>query len=292
MGIENNTTLAFEPLCGTTAELGESPVWSAADNAVWWVDIPGKRLHRTDAGSGDTQSWNTPEFVGFVALAEPGGVVLGLETGLFAFDRAGGHFECLIRLGDEGVRFNDATTDDAGRLWASTMDIDNARPVGKLLRIDPDMTVSTVLTGLRTPNGLAVDGERSRLYVSDSHPDIQTVWSADLDLADGTMGERRVFARFDGLAGRPDGAALDKDGNYWIAGVGGGCLHVFSPEGGPITTFATPMESPTKMAFGRDRIFLTSKAGDGDGGRLVSAPTATRGSVVSPFGLRAALVSG
>jgi sugar lactone lactonase YvrE len=289
MGIE--TALAFTPLSTVTAELGESPLWSAAEGAVWWVDIPGKRLHRTSLANGATRSWATPEQIGFVALTT-NGVVAGMESGLFAFDPQNGQFERVWRLPDEGVRFNDATTDPAGRLWAGTIDIDNVRAAGKLYRIDPDLTVTTILTGMRIPNGLAVDAARGRLYVSDSHPDLQSVWAMDLDIRSGAAGERRVFAGFRELAGRPDGAALDMDGNYWIAGVGGGEIYVFTPEGGLAATIPTPMDGPTKLAFGDGRVFLTSKSGAGDGGKLIAAPSSVRGAPVPPFGAQPALVGG
>ncbi|MEX0955759.1 MAG: SMP-30/gluconolactonase/LRE family protein [Rhizobiaceae bacterium] len=290
-GMEIETAPAFTPLSTVTAELGESPVWSAADDAVWWVDIPGRRLHLTSLANSATRSWATPEQIGFVALCA-NGVVAGMETGLFAFDPANGEFERIWRLLDEGVRFNDATTDPAGRLWAGTMDIGNARAAGKLLCIEPDMTVRSILTGMRIPNGLAVDAARGRLYVSDSHSDLQTVWAVDLDIQSGAVGERHVFARFHDLAGRPDGAALDADGNYWIAGVGGGEIYVFTPDGRIAATIPTPMDGPTKPAFGDGRIFLTSKSGAGNGGRLMAAPSPIRGAPVPHFGPQPALVGG
>lgn len=289
-GMETDTAPAFKPISTVTAELGESPVWSAAENAVWWVDIPCKRVHRTDLADHSTRSWTTPEQVGFVALTA-NGIVAGMESGLFAFDPASGVFDLIYRLADAGVRFNDATTDPAGRLWAGTMDIENRRAAGRLLRIDPDLSVTTVISGMRIPNGLAVDAARGRLYVSDSHAEYQTVWAADIDIASGGIGERRVFARFDNLPGRPDGAAIDAQGNYWIAGVGGGEIYVFTPDGELAQTFATPMDSPTKPAFGDNLLFLTSKSGNGGGGRLMAAQYPVVGADVPPFGAISAPVS-
>jgi sugar lactone lactonase YvrE len=290
-GIGIEIAPAFAPLSTVTAELGESPVWSAAEGAVWWVDIPGRRLHKTSLDSGATRSWETPEQIGFVALTKAG-VVAGMESGLFAFDPGPGAFELIWRLPDDGVRFNDATTDPAGRLWAGTMDIDNVRAAGKLYRIEPDTTVTTILSGMRIPNGLAVDAVRGRLYVSDSHPDLQSVWAMDLDIRSGAVGGQRAFAGFHDLDGRPDGAALDTDGNYWIAGVGGGEIYVLTPDGGLVATVPTPMDGPTKLAFGDGRVFLTSKSGTGDGGKLMAARSPVRGAPVPLFGFHPAPVAG
>lgn len=280
-------SLDFKPVSDVRAELGESPVWSAADACVWWVDISGRRLLRTGA-DGATETWETTEQVGFVVLASTG-VVLGLESGLFAFDPSTGGFEQLVALEAPGVRFNDATTDSAGRLWAGTMDMENRRPVGQLLRIDPDLTVTVVAEGMRTPNGLAVDDVTGRLYFSDSHPEIQTIWAANLDIRSGRLSERRIFARMHEFAGRPDGGALDEDGNYWSAGVDGGAIHVFARDGSRLFEFPTPMPDTTKIAFGGPElrhIYLTSKAGSGAGGLLAVAETAFKGRETTPFGYR------
>lgn len=272
--------LEFDFLPTPRAQLGESPVWSADDDSVWWVDITGRRVLRTDLSGGRTQSWQAPEMAGMVTRCARGGAVVGMESGLFHLDPETGRFRRIATLEERDIRFNDAAVDATGRLWAATMDLDHRRPVGVLYAIDPDLTMRTAATGFFIPNGLAVDEERERIYFSDSHPDRQTVWVADIDLAGGRMGPARIFARFETMDGRPDGAAVDAEGNYWIAGVGGGALHAFSPGGEHLAAYRVPVDSPTKIAFGgRDmnRLFLTSKADDGRGGRLAVATTQTRG---------------
>ena len=278
----------FARLSNERAVLGESPVWSARESCVWWVDVTGRKLFRTEAASGQTQVWPTPEEIGFVVLAREERVVVGMESGLFLFDAARGAFQPIYRLEGRNVRFNDAATDAGGRLWAATCDIDNKAPLGRLLRIDPDLSVHQAVTGLLTPNGLAADCARGQLYLSDSHPDVRTLWCAPLDPASGALGERRQIARFDGPMGRPDGGAVDAEGTYWIAGVGGGTLHGFSPAGERIARVATPMESPTKFTFGGGdlgTVLLTSKSDGeaGSGGHLVRATPGLRGRGESPF---------
>lgn len=283
-------TWRFEKLSETRATLGESPVWSAEENCLWWVDITGRRLFRSAASDGATQSWAMPEEIGFVVPAAGGAVVVGLESGLFRFNPPSASLELISELTDCGARFNDACTDPAGRLWAATCDRENREPLGKLYRIAPDLAAEAVLDGLMTPNGLAVDGVRGRLYLSDSHPTVQALWSAPLDIATGALGRRRLLADFTGLKGRPDGAAIDAGGTYWIAGVGGGALHGFSPAGVRVAEVATPMAQPTKLAFGGaalDRVFLTSKseAEKGDpGGCVMTARPGLGGRRETPFG--------
>lgn len=279
----------FERLSDAQARLGESPVWSAAEDCVWWVDVTGRRLLRSEAASGRTRAWPTPEEIGFVTLAAGGRVVVGMESGLFLFGAAAGSFSLIHRLDGRNVRFNDAATDAAGRLWAATCDIDNKAPLGRLLRFETDLTTTTMAEGLMTPNGLAVDSARGRLFLSDSHPTVRRLWWLPFDAASGSLGERRELARFGGLKGRPDGGALDAEGCYWIAGVGGGVLHGFSPAGARVAEVATPMADPTKLAFGGAGLvaaFLTSKSGadDDPGGFLYRAVPAVPGRAETAFG--------
>lgn len=274
----------FRRLSDRSAALGEGPVWSADGNCVWWVDIEGGRLLCSDAASGATESWRAPGPIACLALLPDGDLLAGIGTALCRFDRRRGAFVPLGELDDsEQVRFNDAALDPAGRLWAGTMDRDNRAPLGALFRIGADLVPVRVLDGLLTPNGLAFDDVRGRLYLSDSHPSVQTVWCCDYDAASGELGERRIFAHFKDLPGRPDGAAVDAEGNYWIAAIGGAALLCFAPSGSLLERIPLAVSAPTKPVFGGpglDRLFLTSRrvepaaatpALDGDSGFLLAA---------------------
>ncbi|WP_170317825.1 SMP-30/gluconolactonase/LRE family protein [Paroceanicella profunda] len=252
---------AFAALTDTRADLGESPVWCPEQDVIWWVDIAGRRLLCTPRAGGATRAWPTPEEPGFVVLTGPGAPAVGMESGVFAFAPASGAFTRIVALDAPGTRFNDATVDAMGRLWAASMDITLRQPLGALYRVR-GAGAERLFGGLSTANGLAADLGRGRLYLSDSHPTVRRVWT--LPLTGATPGPRQDFARFEGTDGRPDGAALDAAGNYWIAGVDGGALHVFAPDGGRIARHATPSATPTKPAFCGPRgttLCLTSKGG-------------------------------
>ncbi|AXS41993.1 SMP-30/gluconolactonase/LRE family protein [Breoghania sp. L-A4] len=263
--------IAFSLLGEMRADLGESPLWCAQEQCVWWVDIEGCRVLRTRLPGGETTAWSTPEMAGFVVLTAPGKPAVGMQSGIFLLDTATGGLERIVTLDAPGMRFNDATVDAAGRLWAGTMAIDVGSAPGALYRIGADRSAHEVIVGPLTINGLAADQTRARLYVSDCHPSVQTVWRFHCDPATGALSGRTTFARFHDLAGRPDGAALDADGNYWIAAVGGGCLHVFSPQGMLLATHETPFDLPTKPAFcgaNLDTVLVTSKRDAASGGHL------------------------
>ncbi len=256
-------TVAFEIFSDRWAHLGESPVWSETENCIWWVDTDGRKLLRTEATSGRTTAWDAPEAVGCIALRADGTLLAGLATGVFLFDPPAGAFTRLCSPETRpDVRFNDGALDPAGRFWAGTMQRDIASPAGAIFRIDPDFSHRRVFDDLWTPNGLAFDTVRERMYFSDSHPSVQTIWVCDYDLATGTPSNRRVFATTHAFSGRPDGAFLDADGTYWIAGVGGSQLLRFAPSGQPLTPVDMPVSHPTKLVMNRAiprTLFVTSR---------------------------------
>lgn len=267
------------------AELGESACWDPATNAVWWVDISGQRLLRTNLGSGETAGWATPETIGFVVLLGSDAPAVGMESGIFRFDPATNAFDRMLALDGSGQRCNDAIVDARGRLWASTMAQDAVPGRGAIHRVTPQLVFETWVDGLTIPNGIALDLERGRMLYSDSHRDVQTIWSRPLDASGLPAGNASVFATTTGLDGRPDGASLDADGNYWIAGVDGSALYVFDREGALIDTLPVPSPAPTKICFcgpdGRQAIVTSKDIGE-QGGYLARAslpPTRPAGTV-------------
>lgn len=259
----------FAPLGDARAMLGESPVWCPRARAVWWIDIDGRKLLRTRL-SGATQAWDTPEIPGFVQPGPDGAPIVGMQTAVFRFDPGAGAFAPIAALPQDGVRFNDACTGADGRIWAGTMDLENRRAIGVLYSLDPGGGLVAQQDGFLTVNGLAWDHGRARLFVSDSHVSVQTVWT--MPAPGGRLGARAVFARFHDLPGRPDGAAMGADGDYWIAAVGGARICRFAPDGALAQRIATSMAQPTKILITDDGMFFTSRIDAGDAGRLMFRP--------------------
>ena len=278
--------IAFDVLAQTHSALRESPAWDDRAGVLWWVDIDGLRLLRWSPKTAETDAWPTPEMPGFVVPTTRGLPAVGMQSGIFLFDSAAGTFERIATIDQPGQRFNDATVDGTGRLWAGTMAMDGPAPVGVLYAVDAALRPRAVLSGLYTANGLAADGSRERLYLSDSFPDVQTIWCFELPEGAPVPMNRRVFATMHDLPGRPDGAALDIHGNYWSAAVGGGqALQVFSPAGALLDSLPVPFLDPTKPAFGggkSNHLYLTSKAGPAPNGSLAVARLTSLSGAPSP----------
>jgi sugar lactone lactonase YvrE len=52
------------------------------------------------------------------------------------------------------------------------------------------------------------------------------------------------------LPGRPDGAAVDSEGHYWICANDAGQLHRFNPQGQLVSSLTVPVSKPSMCAFG------------------------------------------
>ena len=241
-----------------TSTVGESPVWDAGQGVWMWVDIPARRIWRFDPASGATRSWNTPEMTACMALSESGGVIAGMETGLFALSLGDAQLagSSLLAAPPElkaGMRFNDGRCDRQGRFWSGIMVLDmaQARAEGHLYRYSAQDGISApVVSNLIVQNGLCFSPDGRTMYLSDSHGSRQLVWAFDYDPETGTPSRQRVFVDMNLHPGRPDGAAMDVDGCYWICGNDEGVVLRFTPSGTLDRVIELPMKKPSMCAFG------------------------------------------
>lgn len=142
---------------------------------------------------------------------------------------------------------NDMVVDGEGRAWLGNFGFDlmagaDIEPAS-LLRIDPDGTVTSVASGLYFPNGSVVTPDGTTLIVDETFGNRISAFTIH---ADGSLGERRDWARFGdqpsspsladalGMAVvAPDGCGLDAQGCLWVAdAVGSRVIRV--REGGEI----------------------------------------------------------
>lgn len=264
--MSHGPTAGAEVLGEARCQVGECPLWSVAESALYWVDIEGRALHRLDA-EGRAACWAVPERLGAVALHGQGGLLAAMETGIFRLQPGeGGAIEVTRLHGVDfpwpSMRFNDGRTDRQGRFWVTSLVRDPSVPApgGALHRLDAAGLGATAIDGLRTGNGLAFSPDGRTMYLSDSHPTVQQVWCFDLH-DDGVPRNRRLFVDMRSLPGRPDGAAVDADGCYWICGNDAGLVHRFRPDGRLDRSLAVPAAKPSMCAFGGprlDRLYVTS----------------------------------
>lgn len=270
----------IEAMGVTPAQVGESPVWRAGEQALYWVDIPAQKIVRLRLDAGERSEWLLPEKVASLAFDRHGTVLAACETGLFAVTlpernladtnvdnepmRATCRKLAAPVFASPGMRFNDGRCDRQGRFWSGTMVQDMALgdPAGALYRFDAHGVLSApVIDSLIVQNGLAWSPDGATMYLSDSHPSRRQIWAFDYDIVAGEPRNRRLFADLHHYAGRPDGAAVDADGCYWICANDAGLLLRFTPQGKLDRQIAVPPTKPSMCAFGgRDleTLFVTS----------------------------------
>lgn len=228
------------------AELGEGPMWSQSEQAVYFVDILGKAIHRWQIG-GLRRSWKTPAEPGFVFPCLRGGMICGLRGGLYRFEPVAQRFERLIAVEADKPRhrINDGFVDATGRLWFGTMHEDTATKGGSLYSLEPGPTLRVHDTGYTVTNGPVASPDGSIMYHADSAR--RTIYA--FAHANGELSQRRVFATFpQGVY--PDGMAVDSAGYLWVALFNGWRLERYSPSGDKAEELRLPCANVTKPAFG------------------------------------------
>lgn len=241
---------SFECVLDIRASLGECPVWSADEHALYWIDINAPALNRFDPASGKNTAWPMPESIGSFALRERGGFVVALRGGVWFADRSG-KLERKIADAPYDVahyRFNDGRADPGGRFWVGSMNEKRDANTAALYRLDRSGTLVEVVAHIMISNGLAFSPDARTLYHADTPS--RAIDAYDYDRASGTIANRRPFARFSGETDRPDGAAVDSDGFYWIAFYRGGKIVRLSSKGERVAEFRVPAMCPTMCAFG------------------------------------------
>lgn len=232
------------------ATLGEGPVWDERRQSLLWVDILPGEMHRLDPATGNDEVFVAGMPVGAMALRRHGGLVIAVENGFALFDEEARLLEQVAVIDHPGprARFNDGKCDPGGRFLAGTMAYDQSPAAGRLYRLDPDRSVTTLLDGVTISNGLAWTADGTTMYYIDSPA--YGIDAFDYDPASGVLSNRRRVVTIPPAAGLPDGMTIDADGCLWVALYGGSAVHRYTPHGHLDTTISFPVTNITCPAFG------------------------------------------
>jgi sugar lactone lactonase YvrE len=239
------------------ALLGESPFWHPGEQRLWYCDIAGHELRAFDPASGRLERHAFETDVGCCAPATGGGCVLALRSGFWFFDPASGARRLLAAASyDPAVeRYNDGKCDAAGRFWCGTLR-EPRTPQAALYCLERG-AVQRKAGGITVSNGLGWSPDARTMYWADTTA--HTLYALDFDLASAAIARRRPFARFERRAegeplerygGRPDGAAVDAEGNVWVAMYEGARVLQLAPDGSLLRELPLPVRCPTMPCFG------------------------------------------
>lgn len=256
---------------------GESPLWSPAEAALYWVDIRRPAVWRLDPATGAQATWTMPAEVGSIGLRARGGLVVALRSGLHALDTRTGALTLLVDPEPDrpASRLNDGKVDPAGRFWVGTVQDPDPQPVGRLYRIGGDLAVTAVADGIAMPNALAFSRDGRRMYFADSFTRRIDVYDYDKD--SGAVANRRPFATVPDGQGLPDGATVDAEDCLWNARIGGWGIDRYDPDGRLMRTIRLPTERPTSVGFGGPglaTLYVTTGIARLDAAALAAQPLA------------------
>jgi sugar lactone lactonase YvrE len=262
------------------AIIGESPTWSAAEHALYWIDVKKPALHRYAPATGEVRTWPLTSDIGAFALCEDHAALVALRHGICRLDFSTGALDQLAPppFDPSLFRFNEGLCDETGRFWVGVMfdPVETAR-----LPRRGSLHSFTFAGGLRREideaelhNGMAISEDARKFFVS--HSNEGAIYVYDFDAATGALGSRKEFARISTGFGLPDGAAIDAEGCYWCAIHGAGRLRRYTPAGTVDRDILLPVSKPTMCAFAGENLetlYVTSAAEgiDTDGEPLAGA---------------------
>jgi sugar lactone lactonase YvrE len=268
-------------------QLSESPQWSTAEQALYWVDIDNGLLHRLEWRSRSHECVSLPGPVTMVVPGRPLLVTSGNSLRRFDWNTRQSQQIAALPLDPTRVRFNDGKIDPRGRLWLGTMAIDEKSPIAGLYRL-VGHTLEQVLADVRISNGLIWHGET--MYYADSGTFCVDAFDYDTERGALDVDSRRTILKCPEKNGPPDGMALDGDGNLWVALVKGQRVSCFSPNNGEeLARIIVNAAKVTACCFGgpeMKHLFIsTGKEGTDDpsgSGAIFVAEPGVRG-VVAPI---------
>ncbi|HET8876611.1 MAG TPA: SMP-30/gluconolactonase/LRE family protein [Casimicrobiaceae bacterium] len=266
---------AFSCVLDVRASLGECPLWSIAEQALYWIDINAPSLNRFDPLIGENVAMPMPESIGCYAFRDGGGFVVALRSGVWLCNPDG---RLVRRVADAPYdtthfRFNDGRCDLQGRFVVGTMNEKRDANGAALYRLDGDFALTRLFGGMTISNGLAWSPDGRTMYHADTPA--QTIRAFDYDEASGTPSHARAFAHWTGAGERPDGGTVDRAGHYWAAHYGGGKLVELAADGVTVAEHPLPAMCPTMCAFGGAdlrTLFVTTARQKRDAAELARFP--------------------
>ena len=239
--------IRIEPVGPIRCQWGEAPIWWR--DALYFVDIEGRAVHRYDPATGEAKSWDVGQRVGTVVPRESGGLVIAGDHGFAFLDEESG---ALTPIADpeqdkSDNRFNDGKCSPDGRFFAGSISLRKKTGDAKLYHLDPDLAVHEAFGPVTNSNGIAwsLDGHTC-YYIDTPRREVLA-----FDYQDGHLRNLRSVISTGHIDASPDGMCIDADGHLWIAFCHGGCVSCFDPaNGNELHRIAIPCLETTACAFG------------------------------------------
>ena len=229
---------------------GEGVLWNDLDGRLWWTDIHGRKLWWLEPGAGKSGSIAMPDRVCCFAPRRSGGFIVAFAKSVAFFDPASGSVSHIFSFEADqpDTRLNDGRTDRQGRFIAGGMNEGSGAPSSAVIRVDPDGSATTIISGVSCANSTCFSPDGRRMYFADSP--VREIWVYDYDIDKGAPSARRVLIDLKREPGVPDGSCVDAEGAVWNAVWEGRRLVRVLPDGTVDRVVEIPTLKPTCCAFG------------------------------------------
>ena len=277
--------------------MGENPLWSAEAGRLYWLDILAPALCWFDPATGDAGRRVMNDLFGGLAIGRDGRLILAGRRGIFSHDPASGQMSLLIdpESNRPENRFNTASVDSDGALWAGTMAVDSKSATGALYRVTDALEAQIMLPRIGMPKNAAWSLDGREMYVTEGQA--RTLYAFECAPVTRRLGKRRVVVEGDERIGVPNGICVDSEGMIWVAMLGGWAVRRYHPDGRLDRVIPLPVPMPTNLVFGGpdlDTLYITStyirmpagySAVAPQAGRLMSLRPGVRGLPLHRFGV-------
>jgi len=254
-----NAMDSVELVASLGCEIAENPLWHQAAGRLFFIDIPAGAIYSYDPSAGNCAVLGRTRVTGGFTLQHDGSLLLFQDGGIATLALDGTLREVASNRCPGNERFNNVIADPEGRVFAGAMGGN-----GRLIRFDPDGTVTEMLDGIGGPNGMGFTPDLKGMYFTDSPA--RKIYYFDYDRQTGNLSNRRIFAEIPADEGLPDGMTVDADGYVWSAIWFGGRLKRYAPDGRLDREIYLPAQQISSVTFGGldlTEIYVTSAASIG-----------------------------
>ncbi|WPT11265.1 Regucalcin [Picochlorum sp. SENEW3] len=290
MATEGNLTQQqVELVLNCSCNLGESPIYDARNDTLYFVDINGMEIHSLMLDTRHHAVFKLDEPIGCVFLTRQVGTVgVGTKRRLMKVrlpghpDEENGHIEEIGALDADSVdeqcmRFNDGKVSPSGTALIIGHMHSKWREghQGRLYVWSTESRQFKDVTppgGIGLPNGMAWNSDNTAMYSVDSCAESITQYPTDsgsgVPLVDDTENTKVINALPTGHKHVPDGMAIDTSGNLWVAlGDSGSVVCYDSETGEELQRVSLPVKRPTSCNFGGkdlETLFVTTRVETGE----------------------------
>ncbi|HEA66798.1 MAG TPA: SMP-30/gluconolactonase/LRE family protein [Desulfobacterales bacterium] len=255
---ENNV----EHLLPVQNEIGETPIWVAKEQALYWIDCEGNKVYRFDATTGEYQTIDVAMAITGLYPRASGGWITATKTGIAFWEHRTNEFTFIVdpEADTPQVCCNDAVVDRQGRFLVGTMnEQDFNASDGSLYRLDTNGSLHSLDSGFAICNGMGLSLDGRTLYLTDMFH--YQILAYDYDFSTGNISHQRPFVRVPEETGAPDGLIVDSEDFIWSAHWGGWRITRYDPAGKIEREIRLPVANVTCLGFGGadlDELYVTT----------------------------------